>query len=167
MKKFSVLLVAILALMMLFVSCDNEPKKRAATKEDGEIISGLVMSAMVVTDVVTDDSDNPVYKETVKLDEGTVTFKKDEYKDPKGNVAVLKGTMTMKGDNGTATLSVDFKDGTQYKGKDHTLLASVVMKEPANKGDYPKVVSYEIMLDGVILTDFDFDPIFKIMFEKS
>ena len=166
MKKFSVVLVAILALMMLFVSCDNEPKKRAATKEDGEIISGLVMSAMVVTDVVTDDSDNPVYKETVKLDEGTVTFKKAEYKDPKGNVAVLKGTMTMKGDNGTATLSVDFKDGTQYKGKDHTLLASVVMKEPANKGDYPKVVSYEIMLDGVILTDFDFDPIFKIMFEQ-
>ena len=166
MKKFSVLLVAILALMMLFVSCDNELKKRAATKEDGEIISGLVMSAMVVTDVVTDDSDNPVYKETVKLDEGTVTFKKAEYKDPKGNVAVLKGTMTMKGDNGTATLSVDFKDGTQYKGKDHTLLASVVMKEPANKGDYPKVVSSEIMLDGVILTDFDFDPIFKIMFEK-
>ena len=42
MKKFSVLLVAILALMMLFVSCDNEPKKRAATKEDGEIISGLI-----------------------------------------------------------------------------------------------------------------------------
>ena len=163
MKKFSVLLVAILALMMLFVSCENEPKERAATKEDGEIISGLIMSAMVVAD----DSDNPVYKETVKLGEGTVTFKKAEYKDPKGNVAVLKGTMTMKGDKGTATLSVDFKDGTQYKGKDHTLLANVVMKEPAKKGDYPEVVSYEIMLDGVILTDFDFDPIFKIMFEKS
>ena len=40
MKKFSVLLVAILALMMLFVSCENEPEKRAATKEDGEIIKG-------------------------------------------------------------------------------------------------------------------------------
>ena len=154
MKKFSVLLVAILALMMLFVSCDNEPKKRAATKEDGEIISGLVMSAMVVTDVVTDDSDNPVYKETVKLDEGTVTFKTAEYKDPKGNVAVLKGTMTMKGDNGTATLSVDFKDGTQYKGEDHTLLANMVINYET--GD---VVSYEIKLDGVIITDIDFDSI--------
>ena len=161
MKKFSVLLVAILALMMLFVSCEHEPEKRAATKEDGEIIQGLIMSAIAIT-----KSDSPVYKETVELGEGTATFKKAEYKDPKGNVAVLKGTMTMKGDNGTATLSVDFKDGTQYKGKDHTLLASVAMKEPAKEGDYPKVVSYEIMLDGVILTDFDFDPIFKIMFEK-
>ena len=40
------------------------------------------------------------------------------------------------------------------------------MKEPANKGDYPKVVSYEIMLDGVILTDFDFDYILKIIVGK-
>ena len=46
MKKFSVLLVAILALMMLFVSCENEPKERAATKKDGEIIGGLIMSAI-------------------------------------------------------------------------------------------------------------------------
>ena len=163
MKKFSVLLVAILALMMLFVSCENEPKERAATKEDGEIINGLIMAAMGVA-----ASKDPVYKDTVEFGEGTVTFKKAEYKDPKSNVAVLYGTMTLKEDekSETATFSVDFKDGTQYKGKDHTLLASVVMKEPAKEGDYPKVVSYEIMLDGVILTDFDFDPIFKIMFEK-
>ena len=163
MKKFSVLLVAILALMMLFVSCEHEPEKRAATKEDGEIIQGLIMSATAIT-----KSDSPVYKETVKLDNGTVTFTKAEYKDPKSNVAVLNGTMTGKedGKSETLTLSVDFKDGTQYKGKDHTLLASVVMKEPAKEGDYPEVVSYEIMLDGVIITDFDFDPIFKIMFPQ-
>ena len=163
MKKFSVLLVAILALMMLFVSCDNEPKKRAATKEDGEIIKGLIVPAMGIA-----ASKDPVYKETVERDGGTVTFNKTEYKDGEGKVvAVLNGTMTGKedGKSETLTLSVDFKDGTQYKGKDHTLLASVVMKEPAKEGDYPKVVSYEIMPDGVILTDFDFDPIFKIMSE--
>ena len=151
MKKFSVLLVAILALMMLFVSCENEPKKRAATKEDGEIIKGLIMSAIAIA-----ESDNPVYKETVALDKGTVTFKKAEYKDLKGNVAVLNGTMTGKLVENTLTLSVDFEDGTKYNGKGHTLLASVVMKEPAKEGDYPKVVSSEIMLDGVILTDFVF-----------
>ena len=155
MKKFSVLLVAILALMMLFVSCDNEPKKRAATKEDGEIISGLVMSAMVVTDVVTDDSDNPVYKETVERDGGTVTFNKTEYKDGEGKVVVvLNGTLTGKSDENTLTLSVDFKDGTQYKGEDHTLLANMVINYET--GD---VVSYEIKLDGVIITDIDFDSI--------
>lgn len=159
MKKFSVLLVAILALMMLFVNCENEPKERAATKEDGEIISGLIMSAMVVTD----DSDNPVYKETVALDKGTVTFKKAEYKDLKGNVAVLNGTMTGKLVENTLTLSVDFEDGTKYNGKGHTLLANVVIKLPEGPEGNPDVVSYKIMLDGVILTDFDFDPIFKIM----
>ena len=60
MKKFSVLLVAILALMMLFVSCENEPEKRAATKKDGEIIGGLIMSAMV---------GDPVEKNTVEKNE--------------------------------------------------------------------------------------------------
>ena len=74
--------------------------------------------------------------------------------------------MTGKATEKTLTLSVDFEDGTKYKGEDHTLLASVVMKEPAKEGDYPEVVSYEIMLDGVIITDFDFDPIFKIMFPQ-
>ncbi|MDD7162245.1 MAG: hypothetical protein SPF69_02665 [Candidatus Ornithospirochaeta sp.] len=156
MKKFSVLLVAILALMMLFVSCENEPKKRAATKEDGEIIKGLIMSAIAIA-----ESDNPVYKETVVRSyneyEDTITFKKAEYTDPKGNVAVLNGTMTMKDDKETSTFSVDFEDGTKYKGVDHTLFANVVVKQ-AEKG---KVDSYEIILDGVILEDFDFDSLYE------
>lgn len=157
MKKFSVLLVAILALMMLFVSCEHEPEKRAATKEDGEIIKGLIVPAMGIA-----ASEDQVYKETVERDGGTVTFNKTEYKDGEDKVvAVLNGTMTGKSDENTLTLSVDFKDGTQYKGKDHTLLANVVIKKPANKGDYPKVVSYEIVLDGVILTDFDFDSLYE------
>ena len=149
MKKFSVLLVAILALMMLFVSCENEPEKRAATKEDGEIINGLIMSAMGVA-----ASKDPVYTETVKYDGGTVTFNKTEYKDGEGKVvAVLNGTMTEKfvPESKTLTQSVDFGDGTKYKGKDHTLLANMVIN--TEKGD---LVSYEIMLDGVILTDFVF-----------
>ena len=151
MKKFSVLLVAILALMMLFVSCEHEPEKRAATKEDGEIINGLIMSAMGVA-----ASKDPVYKETVVRSsneyEDTITFKKAEYKEGDNVVAVLNGTMTMREDKKTSTFSVDFGDGTKYKGVDHTLLANVV----TNYGT-DDIVSYEIMLDGVILTDFDFD----------
>ena len=156
MKKFSVLLVAILALMMLFVSCENEPEKRAATKEDGEIINGLfyaMRSELVDEETVESNEDE---------DSIEIEFKTTEFKDGEGNiVAVLKGTMTVKEDekSETTTFSVDFRDGTKYKGEDHTLLASIVRNE---KGD----VSYEIMLDGVILTDFDFDPIFKIMFEQ-
>lgn len=148
MKKFSVLLVAILALMMLFVSCENEPKKRAATKEDGEIIGGLIMSAMVGEP----DEKNTVEK---KEDEGTVEFKNTEYKDGEGKVVVvLNGTLTGKATEKTLTLSVDFEDGTKYKGEDHTLLANMVINYET--GD---VVSYEIKLDGVIITDIDFDSI--------
>ena len=91
------------------------------------------------------------------------------YKDEEDNVvAVLNGTLTGKEDkkSETTTFSVDFRDGTKYKGKDHTLLAKVVVKMPAVEGDYPEVVSSEIMLDGVILTDFDFDYIFKTIFGK-
>ena len=162
MKKFSVLLVAILALMMLFVSCENEPEKRAATKEDGEIINGLFYAMR----------SEPVDKTTVDSneDEDTieVEFIKTEYKDGENVVAVLNGTLTGKEDkkSETTTFSVDFRDGTKYKGKDHTLLAKVVVKMPAVEGDYPEVVSSEIMLDGVILTDFDFDYIFKTIFGK-
>ena len=160
MKKFSVLLVAILALMMLFVSCENEPKKRAATKEDVEIVMGLISSV----------SGAPVEKETfdVSADKGiiTLTFEKAVYNDDKGNViAVLNGTITVKDDDNTLSISVDFGDGTKYKGEDHTLLVNLVVKMPEE--GYPDVGSYEIMLDGIILTDFDFDPLFKIMFEKS
>lgn len=153
MKKFSVLLVAILALMMLFSSCENEPKERAATKEDGEIVGGLIMSAMV---------GDPVEKKTVEIvemneDEGTVEveFKKAEYKDGEGKVVVvLNGTLTGKANEKTLTISVDFGDGTKYKGEDHTLLANVVTSYET--GD---VVSYKIKLDGVILTGLDLDSI--------
>ena len=156
MKKFSVLLVAILALMMLFVSCENEPEKRAATKDDGEIINGLIMSAFVVkADGIT------VIEKVIDDGVGTREFKIVEYKDPEDNVvAVLNGTISAKpaGESKTVTYSVDFGDGTKYKGVDHTLLANVVVKMPEKE-----VVSSEIILDGVIITDFDFDPIFKIM----
>ena len=152
MKKFSVLLVAILALMMLFVSCENEPKERAATKKDGEIVGGLIMSAM---------TSDPVDKNTVEIEineaEGTLEaeFKKAEYKDGEGKVVVvLNGTLTGKSNKNTLTLSVDFEDGTKYKGEDHTLLANMVINNET--GD---VVSYKIKLDGVILTGLDLDSI--------
>lgn len=153
MKKFSVLLVAILALMMLFVSCENEPEKRAATKEDGEIIKGLFMYSGMPADGKT----------VIDVDENTKEFKMAECMDEEGKVvAVLNGTMTR--ELKTGTFSLNFGDGTKYKGKDHTLLAKVVMK--MEKGEPVDVDSYEIVLDGVILTDFDFDYIFKTIFGK-
>lgn len=147
MKKFSVLLVAILALMMLFVSCENEPKERAATMKDAEIVMGLTSSAR--GDLV----DGKIVEE----DEYTTRFDKAVFKDEKGNVAVLNGTMTEKEDEKTLTLSVDFGNGTKYKDKDHTLLANVVINKPEKAGDYPEVASCKIVLDGVILTDFVID----------
>lgn len=143
MKKFSVLLVAILALMMLFVSCENEPKERVATMKDGEIILGLFMSSGMPADGKT----------VIEVDENTIEFKKAEYKKGDDVVAVLNGTMTE--DLKTGTFSLNFGDGTKYKGEDHTLLAKVVMK--MEKGKPVDVDSYEIVLDGVIITDFDFD----------
>lgn len=149
MKKFSVLLVAILALMMLFVSCENEPKERVATMKDAKIVMGLVSFVY----------DHPDKAETVDYSkfnsdkhEGTITFNKAVFKEDDNIVAVLDGTATIKKDQKTTTNSVDFGDGTKYKGVDHTLVANMVMDNET--GD---VVSYEIMLDGVILTDFVFD----------
>ena len=153
MKKFSVLLVAILALMMLFVSCENEPKERAATKEDVEIVMGLISSIGLADEKAVDDS-----KYNYKEGEGTITFKEAVCKEKEDNVvAVLNGTMTTKLDkeSKTSTLSVDFGDGTKYKDKDHTLVANIVMKMP-EKGE-ETVDSCDIILDGFILTDFDFD----------
>ena len=39
MKKFSVLFVAMLIVLMLFVGCKNEPKERAATTEEARLVN--------------------------------------------------------------------------------------------------------------------------------
>ena len=150
MKKFSVLLVAILAFMMLFVSCENEPKERVATMKDAEIVFGLISYA----------EGEPVTGTKEVNEDGTIKFNEAVYKDEEDNVvAVLNGTMTEKfvPESKTLTQSVDFGDGTKYKGKDHTLLANVVIKLPEGPEGNPDVVSYEIKLDDVILTDFVID----------
>ena len=149
MKKFSVLLVAILALMMLFVSCENEPKERVATMKDAKIVMGLVS---FVYDVPVNPETVDYSKYNFGEEEVTITFNKAVFKEDDNIVAVLDGTATIKKDQKTTTNSVDFGDGTKYKGVDHTLVANMVMDNET--GD---VVSYEIMLDGVILTDFVFD----------
>lgn len=150
MKKFSVLLVAILALMMLFVSCENEPKERVATMKDAEIVFGLISYA----------EGEPVTGTKEVNEDGTIKFTEAVYKDEEDNVvAVLNGTMTEKfvPESKTLTQSVDFGDGTKYKGKDHTLLANVVINLPTVPEGNPDVVSYKIKLDDVILTDFVID----------
>ena len=154
MKKFSVLLVAILALMMLFVSCENEPEKRAATKEDVEIVSGLFGEAGYFYGQVAFKGEkylNVEYDSKTKI----ATFKGFEVEQPKDtHLVTLNGTVSMKQDDKakTVTYSLNLVDGTKYKSKDHTLLLNLVM----NTENFD-VDSYKIILDGVILTDFDFD----------
>lgn len=156
MKKFSVLLVAILALMMLFVSCENEPKERVATMKDGAIVSELFEEASYFYKSVAGGKE---YSK-IEYDSNTkiATFKGFEVYDVNDNLLVaLNGTVSMIPDEKahTATYSLNLEDGTKYKSDDHTLLATFVMK--MSEEGYPvDVDSYEIMLDGVILTDFVF-----------
>ena len=152
MKKFSVLLVAILALMMLFVSCENEPKERAATMKDGEIVTALYYSAIPLT----------FFPEEVKLEGGKVEildtsakFTGAECECYNGKKVILNGTLSWKLDEKSGSFDLNLGTGTKYNGDDHTLLANVVMK--MEKGKPVDVDSYEIVLDGVVITDFDFD----------
>ena len=152
MKKFSVLLVAILALMMLFVSCENEPKERVATMKDGVIVSSLFEEASFFYEKVSVEGKKYL---NVEYDSNTniATFKGFEVYQPKDTLFVaLNGTISMKPDNKakTITYSLNLVDGTKYKDENHTLLANIVMNEEDD------VVSYEIVLDGVILKDFVF-----------
>ena len=153
MKKFSVLLVAILALMMLFVSCENEPKERVATMKDGEIVTALYSSAIPLA----------LFPGGVELKGGKVevldtsaTFTGAECEYHNGKKVILNGTLSWKLDEKGGDFALDLGTGTKYDGENHTLVANVVVK--MSEGGYPvDFDSYEFMLDGVILTDFVFD----------
>ena len=57
MKKFSVLFVAMLIALMLFVGCKNEPKERAATTEEAKLVNIFLYVVRNTAEVVKHEVD--------------------------------------------------------------------------------------------------------------
>lgn len=143
MKKFSVIFVAMLIALMLFVGCENKPKERAANADDMLIVGNLVAGAMYLP------TETPL-KEGVKLSEDgtTVTFTNVKIDDK--NVFCGKASQTVNADKTVRTLEIQLTQGTLYKGVAHTLTGKLVINEKE-----PTKSTYEIILDGYRLTDLD------------
>lgn len=109
MKKSFVLLAALLAIAMLFVSC--EPQPRAATPEDMAVVSALQTAAWAA-----------YLKGKVEISgpETKVTYNNVEVVSEEGNKTVLNGTLVFKTlDKGSYTLNLG--SGTKLNGKNHKL----------------------------------------------
>ena len=152
MKKFSVIFVAMLIALMLFVGCENKPKERAATTEDTEVITKLYIASLQLaqnpTDKVTVDKENLV----VSYDNAAL---KETVYDIKIDVVINgKTTGSFSADKTVITSVVDFTTGTKVDGKAHTLYLKQVVT--LNESDPSKnSTTYEIILDGYKLTDTD------------
>ena len=143
MKKFSVLFVAMLIALMLFVGCKNEPKERAATTEDSKLVNmfiGVAWDAVedVANEVALKGKLDPKKFPGLSLtDERTITFDEYKYTYGAGNKIVLCGTATYTENSAC----LDLTKGTKFNGTGHTLYVFY------NKD------TQEFILDGVILTD--------------
>ena len=149
MKKFSVIFVAMLIALMLFVGCENKPKERAATTDDAKVFAAIYGGAMFMS------AENPT-RDGVTPDEKTLTVTYDNAKmtaeeSPMKVAIVLCGKATVSySEDKTMTAILDFTSGTSIDGKAHTLYAKMV----GNASDTSKN-STEIILDGYKLTDID------------
>ena len=143
MKKFSVLFVAMLIALMLFVGCKNEPKERAATTEEAKLVNIFLYVVRQTAEVVKHEVDlrgelDPKKFPGLSLtDERTIAFDEYKYTDGAGNKLVLCGTASYTENRGC----VDLTEGTKFNGTGHTLYVS------ADKD------TREFILDGVILRD--------------
>ncbi|MDY2815854.1 MAG: hypothetical protein SOT35_04550 [Bullifex sp.] len=143
MKKFSVIFVAMLIALMLFVGCENKPKERAATAEDMIIVGNLVTYAMYLP------SETPLRAGVdISPDFTTVTF--DNVKIDDKNVLCGKATQTANADGTVKTLEIELTKGTMYNGVAHTLTGKLVINE-----NDPTKNTVEIILDGYRLTDLE------------
>lgn len=147
MKKFSVLLVAILALMMLFVSCENEPKERVATMKDGEIVEALYSSAIRLAF----PEPGELKGENVEILENSATFTGAECEHYNKKKVILTGTFSWKYDEKGSYDVLNLGTGTKYNGEDHTLQFELFYE----KGAKEPVVN-KLVLDGVALKEFLF-----------
>ena len=143
MKKFSVLFVAMLIVLMLFVGCKNEPKERAATTEDARLVNIFIGVAWdAVEDVVNEVAlkgklDPKKFPGLSLIDERTITFDEYKYTYGAGNKIVLCGTATYIENSAC----VDLTKGTKFNGTGHTLYV------------FYNNDTQEFILDGVILRD--------------
>ena len=143
MKKFSVLFVAKLIALMLFVGCKNEPKERAATTEEAKLVNIFLYVVRNTAEVVKHEVDLKGELDPKKfpglslIDERTIAFDEYKYTDYPGNKLVLCGTATYTENSAC----LDLTKGTKFNGTGHTLYVS------ADKD------TREFILDGVILTD--------------
>lgn len=109
MKKSFVLLAALLAIAMLFVSC--EPQPRAATPEEIAIVSTLYGGASLAA--------------TLTLEGVTKTNDGASFSNVKYSKMVLNGTWkTTKTDTGYKNI-LNLISGTKLDGKNHTLKVTV------------------------------------------
>ena len=143
MKKFSVLFVAMLIALMLFVGCESKPKERAATADDLKVIAAFSIGS---TAYANSEEDIPGVTRNRNGDTLTVEFKEAEIKDSEGNVvAVLNGTYVFKGTKESGSVKIDLTSGTQFNGTPHKIYmtGSSTDKVP------------EVILDGYKLTGLD------------
>ena len=143
MKKFSVIFVAMLIALMLFVGCENKPKERAATTEEARLVNIFIGVAWdAVEDVVNEVAlkgklDPKKFPGLSLIDEKTIAFDEYKYTNYYGNRFVLCGTATYTENSAC----LDLTKGTKFNGTGHTLYVFY------NKD------TQEFILDGVILTD--------------
>lgn len=144
MKKFSVLFVAMLIALMLFVGCENKPKERPAKEEDMEVfgmLTGAASTLLYSGDKVEGVDITPATPGSNKI---SVVFTNAEYK--KGDLIIIlngTGVIEMQGESGK--MKLDLTSGTSINGKGHTLYV-----EASSSSKVP-----EIILDGYRLTDLD------------
>lgn len=148
MKKFSVIFVAMLIALMLFVGCENKPKERAATKDDRALVRKLASEASrtagkAISGVLDPADSNGV---SVNKEKTVVTFDKFEIPNKTtGTTVIACGTYT-KTENG---FILDLTSGTQLDGTGHTLYYKYSFDETTKKS------TQEFVLDGVKLTGLD------------
>ena len=148
MKKFSVIFVAMLIALMLFVGCENKPKERAATKDDMALViklgSGAIRTAGNAISGEFDPAD--INGVSMNKEKTVVTFDKSKITNKTtGTTVIACGTYT-KTENGYI---LDLTSGTQLDGTGHTLYYKYSFDETTNKS------TQECVLDGVKLTGLD------------
>ena len=143
MKKFSVLMVALIVALMLFVSCEQKIPERAATDDDVKVYTyyqgafGYVMSNYKKTGVFPEGVTGKVDMESQTAE---VSF--SNYKiEIEGVKFVLNGTAKKSG-NGSS--SIDITKGSSINGTAHTLKVNVSVKDG-------KPV-YDVIIDGTRIT---------------
>ena len=138
MKKFSVIFVAMLIALMLFVGCENKPKERPAKAEDMEVFGLLSNAAEYLVFSNADGVD--LNKSGNKT---SAVFTNAKYK-ANNVIIILNGTYLVEGNKQSGKMKLDLTSGTSINGKGHTLYVE------GSTGGVP-----EIILDGYRLTGLD------------